>query len=260
MSLPRAVLPPAARIIIGGKTGEVEMQNSSSRKIATTNSSTELANIRDAAREDAAFDRVLKFKKGDFLIDDTIPVEHGTTYRAHPEAWTKIWIKWGRDADGNWQKLAEHVYSVAKGQRAPVREDLDDWPEKTNWPRNDDGELIDPWVLEYLLPLETLGDDGELIIFKTRSTGGRRAVADLAKDYARHAAKFGAEAPIIKLAENTFPSTKYGKVLKPLFDVVGWEGDGAADAADCLPASSPDSDIIEIDDANDVDPSDSIPF
>jgi len=216
---------------------------------------TEIANIDDAARQDASFDKSLKYKKGDYLIDDSIPVAQGTRYLAHPEAWLKTWLKFGKDPNGEWELLAKHVYRVARGEKAPEREDLDDWPEKTNWPKDDDGEPTDPWVLFYLIPFATL-DSGELIIFQTRSGGGRRAVADLAKEWTRHAIKNGGGQPIVALGETTFPSKKYGKVRRPLFTVVDWD-DAAVSNASPVNDVPPDEELLAADDG---DFDDRVPF
>jgi hypothetical protein len=69
-----------------------------------------LTNIETAAREDAAFDKIAKFKKGLYSVQDqTIPL--GTEFLAHAAAWTKCWIKF---ADG---KVADRkVYRVAMGR------------------------------------------------------------------------------------------------------------------------------------------------
>ena len=57
--------------------------------VATTDTETE--NILAAAKEDA-FDKFLKFKKGDYFIgEDKIPL--GTMYLAHCVGWIKAWIK-----------------------------------------------------------------------------------------------------------------------------------------------------------------------
>ncbi|MGA2314144.1 MAG: hypothetical protein ABSF87_17585 [Xanthobacteraceae bacterium] len=218
--------------------------------------STEIANIDDAARQDASFDKSLKYKKGDYLIDDSIPVAHGTKFLTHPEAWTKVWSKFDKDDEsGNWKLLEKKHYRVARGEKAPEREDLDEWPDQTNWPKDDDGEPTDPWVLFYLIPFEIL-DSGELIIFQTRSGGGRRAVADLAKEWTRHAIKNGGGQPIVALGETTFPSKKYGKVRRPLFTVVDWD-DAAVSNASPVNDVPPDEELPAADDG---DFDDRVPF
>jgi hypothetical protein len=98
-----------------------------------------LTNIESAAREDANFEKILKFKKGEYSIqEDKVPL--GTEYLAHAAAWTKCWIKF---ADG---KVADRkVYRVALGEKPPEREDLDDL-DQNEWPEGLDGKPSDPWV------------------------------------------------------------------------------------------------------------------
>ena len=77
-------------------------------------------NILIAAQEDAGFDKILKFKKGDYFIgEQKVPLL--TEYLAHPEAWTKCWTKFqdNRVAD-------RRLYCVARGEKPPERKDLDE--------------------------------------------------------------------------------------------------------------------------------------
>ena len=181
-----------------------------------TMQSTEVENIHTAAQEDAGFEKILKFKKGEYLIgEELIPL--GAQYLAHARAWTKCWIKF---CDG---EVAERKpYRVALGEKPPEREDLDDL-DKTLWPEGIDGKPADPWVFQYLLPLEDLST-GEVVIFVASSFGGRRAIADLCAAYAKRAAKATrCGQPIVRLGKAEMPTKKFGKVPRPLFEVVRWD-------------------------------------
>src|SRR5271168_339659 len=123
-----------------------------------TTRSTEVENIESEARTDAGFDPFLTFKKGDYFIDEN-GVALGTEYVAHPEAWVKVWRKYNGE-----QVVDRKVYRVAKGERPPEREDLDDWPGTENWPIGDDGKAYDPWALQYLVPFEN-PETGEVVVF-----------------------------------------------------------------------------------------------
>src|SRR5215469_15701523 len=137
----------------------------------------QLTNIERAAREDANFEKILKFKKGEFSIQEE-PIPLGTEYLAHTAAWTKCWIKF---AD---RKVEDRkVYRVALGEKPPEREDLDDL-DQDEWPEGLDGKPSDPWVFQFLLPLENIGT-GEVVIFCTASIGGRTAVANLCTAYVK---------------------------------------------------------------------------
>ena len=188
--------------------------------------SQEVKNIQTAAREDAGFEKILKFKKGDYLIgDDEIAL--GTEYLAHAQAWAKCWIKF---LDG--EVVERKMYRVALGEKPPDREELDDH-DKGNWPEGLDGKPADPWVHQYLLPLES-PSSGEVVIFVTSSFGGRRAVADLCATYAKRAAKSpNCGQPLIKLAVTDMPTKKFGKVPRPLFEIADW--DEAASGIEVMP-------------------------
>jgi hypothetical protein len=193
----------------------VVMENSDNKKIVTISS--EVENVEETAREDASFEAFLSFKKGEYVVDEKeVPV--GTEYLAHPEAWLKVWRKY----DG--EKVVErHVYRTAKREKPQVREDLDDWPGTEGWPIGDDGKPYDPWALLYLVPFEN-AETGDMVVFSTRSIGGRRAVADLAVAWARRCKKIkNCGSPKIRLAVTSMPSKKWGPVKRPLFQIVDWE-------------------------------------
>jgi hypothetical protein len=175
----------------------------------------EAANIGNAANEDAGFEKLLKFKKGHYESDG-VEVPLGTQFVAHCVGWTKCWIKF---LDGN---VADRkMYRVADGHRPPEREELDSHDMiGVKDPRS--GLSMDPWVYQYLLPLEN--EAGDLVVFVTSSIGGKRAVADLCKSYSRRAQRTRtSDAPVIKLASGIMPSKLFGDVPRPLFEIVGWD-------------------------------------
>jgi hypothetical protein len=185
-------------------------------KNAVTTNSNETDNILNAAQDDAGLGKILKFKKGNYLIgDDEIPL--GTKFIVHTNAWVKMWLKFvdNRVAD-------RKAYRVALGEKPPVREELDDL-DKSLWSDGIDGEPADPWTLQYMMPFENISS-GEVVIFTTSSVGGRRAVSDLCLAYARRAKKGCRGHPIVTLSVRQI--SKY-KVPAPLFEITSWD-----DAAD----------------------------
>ena len=184
-----------------------------SREVAVQHSA-EIENLRAAARQDAGFERILKFKKGEYSIAEE-PVALGTEYLAHTTAWTKSWIKF---VDG---EVAERkMFRVSLGEKPPEREDLDD-PDLIG-KKDSDGMSADPWVFQYLLPLEDMAS-GEVVIFCTSSFGGKRAIADLCSAYTTRTKKTGCGQPIVRLATAEMPTKKFGKVPRPLFEIVRWD-------------------------------------
>jgi len=61
------------------------------------------------------------------------------------------------------------------------------------------------------------------VIFCTSSSGGRRAIADLCSTCAKRAKKSGCGHPIVRLATAEMPTKKFGKVPRPLFEIVRWD-------------------------------------
>jgi hypothetical protein len=184
-----------------------------SRDVAVQHSA-EIENLRAAARQDAGFERILKFRKGEYSIAEE-PVALGAEYLAHTTAWTKSWIKF---VDG---EVAERkMFRVSLGEKPPEREDLDDLD--LIGKKDSDGMSADPWVFQHLLPLEDMAS-GEIVVFCTSSFGGRRAIADLCSTYAKRSGKTGCGQPIIRLATAEMPTKKFGKVPRPLFEIVRWD-------------------------------------
>jgi hypothetical protein len=159
-------------------------------------------------------------------------------------AWTKEWIKF---VDG--KRVAPPLrYRVARGEKPLPREELDDLDE-ASWPKRD-VKPNDPWVFQYLLPMENL-ETGEIVIFVTGSVGGQRAVSDLAGAYAkqkiakRKAGQHGGQ-PIIQLACAEMPTKHGNKVQRPVFEIIGWDetasGEGPETSLEKVASASDDMD------------------
>jgi hypothetical protein len=184
--------------------------------------------IAEEAMQDAGFQKMIKFKRiGDssgYICDDK-QLAIGTQMIAHCIGWTKTWVNFEDK-----QVKERHVYRVSHRERAPDRETWGNG-NPANWPIGIDGKPADPWVLQYLLPMEAMGDDsGELRIFVASSFGGKRAVADLCSSYARRAQRNpGTGQPIISLDKMLMPTKNFGDVPRPYFKIIGWD-DGHREA------------------------------
>lgn len=178
----------------------------------------EASAIASAANEEGGFETLLKFKKGYYSCGGE-DVAMGTEYVAHCIGWTRCWIKFE-----NQQVVDRKMFPVRDGKRPPDREELDS-NDRAHWPMGPNGQPSDPWVYQYLLPMEN-AETGDVCIFVTSSIGGKRGVADLCKAYSRRVARTGrSEQPLIKLAMAVMPTRMYGDVPRPMFEVVGWTGD-----------------------------------
>lgn len=185
-------------------------------------------NILAAARENAGFDKILKFKKGQYVIgDENVPL--GTEYIAHPEGWTKSWIKFEEN-----KVVERRLYCIARGEKPPEREDLDD-QDKSDWTKGLDGKPQDPWQPQSLLPLEN-PMSGEIVVFASSSFGGKRAVADLCSAWAKREQRGYRGQPLVQLQSVEMPTKKFGKVQRPEFKITGWT-DTAGDAFVDAPTS-----------------------
>jgi hypothetical protein len=182
--------------------------------------SDEVRNIGREAETDTGFQQMIKFKKGEYWSNEE-EIALGTRFIAHCLNWTKSWVHFE-----NRTVVERRNFIVAKGQKAPERDEIPD-NDPTHWPIGINGkDKADPWVLQYLLPLED-PDTNEVMIFVGSSFGGRRAVGEVCSAYARRAAKQQTGQPIIELQASTFPTRNYGDVDRPLFNIVGWD-DGEA--------------------------------
>jgi hypothetical protein len=184
----------------------------------------EARNIGEEAERDAGFQKMLKFKKGEYWCDG-VEVDLGTKLVAHCVGWTKTWVHF---VD---QKVVDRkVYRVARRERAPERDQLPD-NDQSKWPIGINKQPADPWVYQYLLPMEDPAT-GEVRIFVGSSFGGRRAVADLCTAYSRRAEKLKAAGkvcgqPIIALQMLMMPTKNFGDVPRPHFEIVGWDDEAA---------------------------------
>ena len=170
----------------------------------------------NGTKDDAAFEKMLKYKKGDYVDSDGNDVKMGAQFIAHCVGYTKCWIKFIDQT-----VAAKHLYRVSLGQFPPERDELDD-NDPSKWKLGIGDKPADPWVLQSILPLEN--EAGEVLLFISSSFGGKRAIADLCRSYAQRTKRTGiSEQPVIKLSETTFPSKKYGSVKLPLFEIVGWD-------------------------------------
>jgi hypothetical protein len=182
------------------------------------NRNTEIENIQNEARQDAGFQSMLKFKKGRYFCEGE-EVSMDAEYLAHCRAWAKTWVHFEDN------KVVERkIYRVANGEHAPERDQLPDNDESA-WPIGLNDKPQDPWVLQYLLPLEN-PETGDVHIFVAQSFGGRRAVGELCTKWAKRAARSGSGQPLVKLAVAQMPTKKWGDVPRPDFVIIGWD-DGA---------------------------------
>lgn len=170
------------------------------------------------ARQDAGMGRALEFKKGDYLVDGRV-IPLGTTYIVYCKEWIKQWVKFGVGCI-----LDRKVYHVSRHEMAPDRQELDD-TDQTKWRTGNDGKPWDPWSLQYLLPFVDQASS-EVLVFRTHTWGGKRAVGNLIVDWSNKVRYGGEQNPIIKIGVFQEQMRKFGKVARPEFQVIGWDQEG----------------------------------
>lgn len=178
----------------------------------------ELDNLANAARRMVGVVKMLKFRKGDYLCDNT-EVERGTQMIAHVMGFVQQWVKF-QDR----RPVERITYYPGKGQVAPERREMPDYDEESRkkWPVVD-GKPQDPWSLQNLLPMENL-ETGDRYIFVSATVGGGKAIGDLIETYAyKRKRNSSMGLPLIRLQKTLMPTGNYGPTIRPLFEIVSYE-------------------------------------
>ena len=145
-------------------------------------------------------------------------VEEGSTWAINPYSFVHGFIAWGEG-----EVLGENM--------APVSEPL---PEMGVAPAN----AKNGWEVQVGLSMKCLTgeDEGLEGRYSTTSRGGKRAWQELAVGIAAQVEKDQSKpVPIVRLKSDSYKHKNYGKVITPLFEVVGWmsmDGEGDAPAAE----------------------------
>jgi hypothetical protein len=102
----------------------------------------------------------------------------------------------------------------------PRREDLGDL-DRDKWEEGADGQLKDPWARTVRMGLFDL-ETREIGYFTSSSRGGRDAVNAFCAAYEKDRLRFPGQVPIVLLSSESYKHKVFGKVLKPVFKIVGW--------------------------------------
>ena len=141
-------------------------------------------------------------------------VEEGSTWAINPYSFVHGFIAWGEG-----EVLGENM--------VPVSEPL---PEMGVAPAN----AKNGWEVQVGLSMKCLTgeDEGLEGRYSTTSRGGKRAWQELAVAIAAQVEKDQSKpVPIVRLKSDSYKHKNYGKVITPLFEVVGWMSmDGESDA------------------------------
>jgi hypothetical protein len=184
-----------------------------------------------AAEAGNPFGKLLKFVKGVWMIGDD-EIASGTEYIAHIDQLARGWVRFEGGAVTDLK-----IVKVVDGTKLPIRDELSDNDPK-KWKEEDaDGNLRDPWVKQWYLPL-IAAESGDFVTFVTGSNGGNNAVSNLCQVYG-HSARDGL-LPIVALKTGSDKHKKYGRIEEPDLSVVGWHGKPPGTPAPAMPPDMSD--------------------
>lgn len=106
-----------------------------------------------------------------------------------------------------------------------------------------------------IIPADEDVPEDELVIYKTTAQGGIEAFNGIFDAMMARAAASKSFNPRITLSSSSYQHGEYGTIYKPVFTVVGWEGEGVqAVEADTETDDGYDGDVEEADVVEDVKP------
>jgi hypothetical protein len=162
------------------------------------------------------------------VMSDGTEIPPGSEFVAAVDQLRKGWIKFNDGAPRDTVMIG-----IAEDGELPARDELGD-NDPAKWGPGLDGRPRDPWQPQYLLPLQSRNEGGELFIFVARSVTAMNTVEGLLNRVRLHPKARAGMLPVIKLMSGSFQNKKFNKIQpKPLLPITGWVN------ADGTPAESP---------------------
>jgi hypothetical protein len=180
-------------------------------------------------------------KEGHFILASSgDPLDQMKRYIARlPDMWIG-WVKFNGEGEPP-SRVGGLLYD---NYVMPPRECLDDTDE-SEWPLGLDDQPTDPWLIQFLIPIQDAGT-WEILTFGTTSPTGRTAVGALLRAYNRKRRTNPDEVPIIQLAPSSYQHRTFGKVNIPRFVICGWtKYDGTSEPEPELPLGDDLNDKID---------------
>lgn len=162
--------------------------------------------LRDAKNEAAPTASFLRMdKSGAWVMGiEQEPIDEDTEFAVNPQGFGKGWIAWGKS-----ERLGELF--------VPFNQVLPD-PGPTP-------EGARPWEKQFGMHLREVngGWGGSELIYRSSSTGGKRAILGLMSEVGeRMCEEDPAFVPIITLERDSYKHKEYGKIYVPVLNVVRW--------------------------------------
>jgi hypothetical protein len=161
---------------------------------------------------------------------ENIEVQEGSRWAVNPMMLVHGWVCWIDGGPNAKNELAGEVMGPMWEPRVPRPAAIEATPFKE----------------QYGCDLKCLtGDDvGAEVTFKTPSDGGIRAMVKLRDEIQRHLINGGAAypCPVVELEQESYNHSKWGKIYKPILQIVGWcdmNGQMAGAAAPAIEQAAP---------------------
>jgi hypothetical protein len=158
---------------------------------------------------------------------ENIEVQEGSRWAVNPMQLAHGWVCWIDGGPNAKNELAGEVMGPMWEPRVPRPAPIDATPFKE----------------QFGCDLKCLtGDDAGIeVAFKTPSDGGIRAMVKLRDDIQRHLVNGGAAfpCPVVELEQESYNHSKWGKIYKPILNIVGWCDMNGAMAGENLGAIEP---------------------
>jgi hypothetical protein len=172
----------------------------------TVQNSSHLQRLSDAARRMRTGERMLKFKQGEFTINDD-PVSDTREFLAYPDQCGHGWTLFL-----NKEMIEERVTLISETEEPPRPDSHSDM---SKWPIGPNGKKADPWSFQIHLPLCDVEAD-QFCVFKTSTMSGQGSVGALIADFLRDPTS----RPVIVLKTDRFKNKAGGWTDFPVFEVV----------------------------------------
>jgi hypothetical protein len=184
---------------------------------------------------------LLRFVKGEFLLGQSKQlIGPKTLLLANLDEWYRGWNKWREG-----KVIDRRIGRVSDRFVVPAREELGDL-DPAGWERDSRGEPGDPWARVVYLGMRN-PSSAEPVVFTSASQGGSKAVAKLGRQFCLQSHRRPPNMmPLVALGSEPYLHPEYGKILSPVFTIVGWKPWDVETAKDIPDEEPPAGDNEEI--------------
>jgi hypothetical protein len=166
-------------------------------------------------------------------LDDGIEVPGGTEFIALLHETQKGFIKF----NGPGVPPSVRMVRIDQNIDPPSRESLGDTDE-SKWSIGLNGELADPWIEQYAVPLMRDDPGGELFVYVSRGVVAMLAFEGLLGRWRHHPRRQEGLDPVVKIDNGTYWSKRFNANRpKPILKIVRWVRKDGTSPAEPKPVS-----------------------